>query len=71
MLNYNNFGVNKMIDSNWAFPIGSSGPFGEKSFGEWQTLDQVAYEFLHYTNHRVHRGRLNHSGWFDFHAKLK
>jgi len=52
------------------FPPGSSGPFGEDTPGEWQELEQVAYNWLHYQNGKRHRGTLDFQGWYDFHAKL-
>jgi FkbM family methyltransferase len=52
------------------FPIGSSGPFGEETPGEWQSLEEVAYSWLHFKMGHRKRGRLNMRGWFDFHATI-
>jgi FkbM family methyltransferase len=52
------------------FPMGSSGPFGEETAGKWQTLEEVAYSWLHYEMGQKKRGDLNMRGWFDFHATI-
>jgi FkbM family methyltransferase len=57
--------------ARWArreFPPGSSGPFGEDTPGEWQDLESVAYEWLHFKTGHHRRGSLNPRSWFDFHA---
>lgn len=51
------------------FPRGSSGPFGEETSGEWQTFEQVAYNWLHMHFGYGERGSLNRASWYDFHAK--
>ncbi len=53
----------------WIFPPGSSGPFGEDTYGEWESLEEVAYNWLHYRTGHKTRGTLNMDGWYDFHAK--
>lgn len=51
------------------FPRGCSGPFGEETSGSWQTMEEVAYNWLHlYFGHRS-RGSLSTGSWYDFHAK--
>ena len=52
------------------FPRGSSGPFGERTRGIWQTFEEVAYAWLHLHFGHTDRGVLNHGSWYDFHAKL-
>ena len=52
------------------FPLGSSGPFGEETAGDWQSLEEVAYSWLHYELGHRKRGHLNMRGWFDFHATI-
>lgn len=52
------------------FPLGSSGPFGEETAGEWQTLEEVAYSWLHHELGHRKRGQINMRGWFDFHATI-
>jgi FkbM family methyltransferase len=54
---------------NWVFPPGSSGPFGEETPGEWEDLEPLAYNWLHYRFQKRTRGTLNMRGWYDFHAK--
>jgi FkbM family methyltransferase len=53
-----------------AHPWGSSGPFGEDTPGEWQTLEEAAYNWLHVHRGYRNRGTLNPRSWFDFHARL-
>jgi FkbM family methyltransferase len=52
------------------FAPGSSGPFGDATPGDWQDLETVAYEWLHFQTGHRRRGTLNPRGWFDFHAAL-
>lgn len=54
----------------WAFPFrkGGSGPFGDDSPGAWQTLETVAYDWLHVSMGHPERSALR-PGWYDFHAK--
>ena len=63
-----NINQSKNLDK-WEFSPGSSGPFGEDTFGEWCNLEDVAYDFLHYYFKQKHRGKINIYGWFDFHAR--
>lgn len=55
--------------TNFIFAAGSSGPFGEDTFGEWEDLETTAYNWLHYRLGYKQRGTLNMNGWYDFHAK--
>jgi FkbM family methyltransferase len=52
-----------------AFPRGCSGPFGEETTGSWQTLEEVAYNWLHLHFGHHNRGSLSAASWYDFHAK--
>jgi FkbM family methyltransferase len=52
-----------------AFPRGCSGPFGEDTAGGWQTLEEVAYNWLHLHFGCGTRGSLSRDSWYDFHAK--
>jgi FkbM family methyltransferase len=52
-------------------PFGPSGPFGEETVGDWQTLERVAYEFLNFSLCYHHRGTLDPWGYFDFHATTR
>ena len=52
----------------WVFPPGSSGPFGDEAFGGWESLDRMAYNWLHLHHGYRRRGTLNRRGWYDFHA---
>jgi FkbM family methyltransferase len=54
---------------DWRFPAGSSGPFGEDTVGEWEELETVAYNWLHFRFGQRRRGTLNMTGWYDFHAR--
>jgi FkbM family methyltransferase len=51
------------------FPRGCSGPFGEDTSGRWQTLEEVAYNWLHLRFGHNNRGNLKSDSWYDFHAK--
>lgn len=54
----------------WAFPYGSSGPFGDETEGPWRTMEEVALTWLAFD--------LGHTGstdparddWFDIHCAL-
>jgi hypothetical protein len=48
---------------------GLCGPFGEETPGEWQTLEDVAYNWIHLNKGYSKRGTLNRRSWHDFHAK--
>jgi len=52
-----------------AFPRGCSGPFGEDITRSWQTLEEVAYNWLHLHFGYHNRGTLSAASWYDFHAK--
>ena len=52
-----------------SFPKGSSGAFGEKSPGNWQSFEAVAFDWRNVTSEKS--GRLYRKGWFDFHAARK
>jgi FkbM family methyltransferase len=54
---------------NVAFPQGCSGPFAENTPGDWQTVEEVAYKWLHLYFGHSKRGSLNANSWYDFHAK--
>ena len=56
-------------DSSHVFKVGSSGPFGEDTYGEWESLEEVAYNWLHFRFGKKDRGTLNTDAWYDFHAK--
>jgi FkbM family methyltransferase len=51
------------------FPRGSSGPFGEDTSGCWKTVEEVAYDWLHFHFGHSNRGSLAPGTWCDFHAK--
>ncbi len=52
-----------------AFPRGCSGPLGEDTPGSWQTMEEVAYNWLHLHFGHRNRGSLTPDSWYDFHAK--
>ncbi|HVG14814.1 MAG TPA: hypothetical protein VM935_07635, partial [Chitinophagaceae bacterium] len=49
------------------FPIGSTGPFGNDSKGDWLTYDETAKLFSAFYNNSS-GAPLNNTSWFDFHA---
>jgi FkbM family methyltransferase len=51
------------------FPRGCSGPFGEETSGYWQSVEEVAYNWLHLHFGHSNRGSLSRNSWYDFHAK--
>ena len=50
------------------FSSGSSGPFGEETYGDWSSFEEVAYHWLHLNLGYPHRSNYKRPGWFDFHA---
>jgi len=54
----------------WIFPRGSSGPFGDESFGPWDPFELVADAWRHHALGHTRRGTLNPRGWYDFHATV-
>jgi FkbM family methyltransferase len=62
--------------SDWTFPAGSSGPFGEGTSGRWQTFDEImatltkANAAFAAREPSVFWGAEGFSFWADFHAKL-
>jgi len=52
------------------FPFGSSGPFGEETPGEWQSMEAIARDWQHFNLGHKKQGTLNMYGWFDFHATI-
>jgi FkbM family methyltransferase len=62
-------GLCKTCMPDWNFSMGCSGPFGEDVPGEWEDLETVAYDWLHYKLDRAERSSLR-KGWHDFHATL-
>lgn len=51
-----------------SFLPGSSGPFGEATPGEWQTMERVAFDWLAHELGHWDVGTIKRFGWFDFHA---
>lgn len=51
------------------FARGCSGPFGDQTSGNWESVEQVAYNWLHRYFNYGKRGTLNRFSWYDFHAK--
>lgn len=52
---------------DWKFPIKSSGPFGENTKGNWQTIDEIKKLYIEY--HQFEKKKpLSSISWFDFHA---
>lgn len=66
------FSVLKRVKSFYKieFPKDSSGPFGEKAFGEWMTFEEVSERYHQFYNSRADKKPLNPKSWFDFHASL-
>jgi FkbM family methyltransferase len=66
-----------IIQTEWLFPSGSSGPFGEDTPGEWRSLEEVAYQWLTAELRIFDRapGGLSYMPegveWYDFHATRK
>lgn len=61
--------------TDWVFPFGASGPFGEETRGMWLTADQVRHAFQHYQDLRrsgaasVFWNDKGYSFWVDLHAR--
>jgi len=62
--------VKNRFGKNLKYKPGSSGPPGEESEGPWLPIEDVAYNFLHYSKGYRNRGNMDPLSWFDFHAKL-
>jgi FkbM family methyltransferase len=58
----------KVVNQADHFPNSWSGPVSD-TYSEWDTLETVAYDWLHVRLGRLERSSLG-NGWFDFHAKL-
>ncbi len=55
---------------DWTFEEGSSGPFGEQTDGEWQSLEEACHAWLHYLLGHSKFGRdPEWTYWHDVHAK--
>jgi FkbM family methyltransferase len=63
-------GGRRRAAGGWEFPFGSSGPFGEETDGEWQTLEEAAYCWLNFRRlGDIQYGpESRHVLWFDVHA---
>jgi len=62
----------KLVDMRAHGILAFSGPFGENTPGEWLTLEQVAYEWLHQKMKHIERMehvRPDPLTWYDWHAK--
>jgi len=59
------------IDSSPSFPPFSSGPFGEKTPGEWLPVEVVIYEWLHWYYKKPERFKWTRGldSWHDIHVK--
>jgi len=53
----------------WHFPIGSSGPFGEETDGEWHTLETAAFTWTAYQLGQSVYGPPVLDIWHDIHAR--
>jgi FkbM family methyltransferase len=54
--------------NQWKFKFGSSGPFGEETDGEWQTLEECAFAWLAYLLGLTTYGMAGVGTWFDVHC---
>jgi len=61
----------RVLHVNQRFPKGSSGPMPDETIGTWQTLEQTAYEWLHFNFGYQRRTRLYCHSWIDFHATVR
>lgn len=59
---------------DWTFPVGSSGPFGEETSGEWQSRQEIRRIHETFASLAAQRGRSpfwgrkDYSFWVDLHA---
>jgi FkbM family methyltransferase len=61
----------EQTSNSWTFDPGSSGPFGEKTPGEWLSFENVLHAWLsqqlgHQLGYRVHPPGIE--AWYDLHA---
>jgi FkbM family methyltransferase len=54
--------------NGWIFGPHSSGPFGNDTPGNWLSLEEAAYNWLHRRFRRPDRGTLNQQSWYDWHV---
>ena len=60
---------------DWTFPVGSSGPFGEKTLGKWQSFTEILSTMRYFDGlfqkgkRSVFWDRKKSSYWADFHVK--
>ena len=55
-------------DIDFTFPVGSSGPFGEDTPGEWKLRDEVRIDIDAYWKNPARDANIH--GWYDLHARL-
>jgi FkbM family methyltransferase len=56
------------LEIDWAFPAGSSGPFGEETPGVWKSAEEIVVDIDAYWNHP--EPDPSKRGWYDLHAQL-
>lgn len=64
-------GIRMRLEKWWpsVYLHGSSGPFGEDTFGEWKSYEETFNDYSSLLTDEKYR-TFNHVSWFDFHAKL-
>ncbi len=62
--------------SGWTFPVGSSGPFGENTLGQWHTFEEMEEIYSSFSAQKEQvksspfwMDGVDYSFWTDFHAK--
>lgn len=59
----------KRTDDGWTFQVGSSGPFGEETHGQWQSFEETVHAWLSVQLGYTIAGQLGRGAWHDLHAK--
>jgi len=57
--------------NGWAFPFGSTGPFGEDTDGDWQTAEAAAFAYLARRLGHAAAGQGGPNDWYDLHATYR
>lgn len=58
----------KMLGNKTKHPVGSSGPFGEETEGEWLTYDELVAQYKSFYSRDAKGSPLNLHSWYDFHG---
>jgi len=58
-------------EPDYGFPQGSSGPFGEETYGRWRSMDEIVRRYEDIRNRFVRSAVPLEECWFDVHARTE